>query len=153
MTSVGMSTLQYQLDTAWDGDYLLPRSLELACEEQEATEDKELASWPASDPGLRSLPNMILISILECLSWPSLALWLVWLYRPRDLDWMPWVDRFWIPTLLRLFLKAKNKITFTGFLLAHYWFYFQLINWIWDKSSVLGWMTCIAYLSFIVLYR
>lgn len=153
MVSVGMSTLQDQLDTAWDGDHLLPRSLELACEEQETTEDKRLTSWTASEPGHLSLPSIILISILDYLAWPSLLIWLVWLYRPLDLDWVPGVERYWILTILWLYLKSKNKFTFTCVLLAHYYFYSQLINWIWDKSNVLGWMFCIAYLSLPILYR
>jgi len=150
--TVDIFTFQGQIEKHLNGDKFLTKCLKLARAEEISAKHRELVTVPDFERGFFSAPHKLFLFALDLIAWPCLVLWLMFLYRPSDLDWIPGVDRFWGVSIIQMFVKSKKKRDFTLYVLLHYSVYFHLITWLWVKNNALGWISCILYCVLTIIY-
>ena len=157
MAAVGVETLLLQIELEWDEEEeveenFLSKLHNLVKKEQETLKEAQLKSGPAPEPSCLKVLERKVIFLLELVSWPSMVLWLLFLYRPSDLDWVPGIDKFWLVTFTQIFLKSNSKRDFLLFVVSHYTLYKHLVTWVWLYYPTLGWVSCIGYIILTIIF-
>ena len=154
MAAVTVETLLLQIGLAWDKDEenLLSKLHNLVKKEQEAINDDLLRSDPTPEPSCLKKLEKKIIFVLDLVAWPTLVMWLLFLYRPADVDWIPGIEKFWLVTFTQIFLKSNSKRDFLLFVVSHYTLYKHLITWVWLYYPTLGWASCIFYIVLTIIF-
>ena len=155
MAAVGIETLLLQIEFEWDEDEenFLSQFYNLVKKEQETINDAKVKSRAeAPVPSCLKKLEAKIIYLLDLVAWPTMVLWLLYLYRPSDVDWVPGIEKFWLVTFTQIFLKSHSKRDFLLFVLSHYTLYKHFITWIWLYYPTLGWVSCIVYIILTIFF-
>ena len=163
MEAVSIEALLLQIELEWEKEeeeekekeekekYFSKFHAEMKKEQEGITAEK-LKSCPPPEPSCLKKLEGKMIYLLDLLAWPTLVLWLLFLYRPSDVDWVPGIEKFWLVTFTQIFLKSNSKRDFILFVLSHYTLYKHLVTWIWHHYPTLGWVSCIAYIVLTIFF-
>ena len=154
MEAVCIQALLLQIELEWDEDEKnsLSKFNVMMKKEQEALKAAKQKSRPSSKPSSVKKLEAKIIYLLDLLAWPTMVLWLLYLYRPSDVDWVPGIEKFWLVTFTQIFLKSHSKRDFLLFVLSHYTLYKHFITWIWLHYPTLGWVSCIVYIILTIFF-
>jgi len=156
MTAVGIEALLLQIELEWieeeDEKKFLSKFHNLVKNEQEKINEEKRKSRPVPKPSFLKKLEAKIIYLLDLVAWPTLVLWLLFQYRPSDVDWVPGIENFWAVTFTQIFLKSNSKRDFLLFVVSHYTLYKHFITWIWIYYPTLGWVSCIFYIVLTIFF-
>ena len=156
MTAVGIEALLLQIELEWikeeEEEKFLSKFHNLVKNEQEKINEEKRKSRPVPKPSFLKKLEAKIIYLLDLVAWPTLVLWLLFQYRPSDVDWVPGIENFWAVTFTQIFLKSNSKRDFLLFVVSHYTLYKHFITWIWIYYPTLGWVSCIFYIVLTIFF-